>query len=84
VRVTTDSLIALVGAFATVEATIVAGVWMLSSKIGDLRSDISELKAHRDAHADGIAAVTSRVDTLGADFRSLSERVAIVEDRTRG
>lgn len=80
---TTDTLIAVVGALGTIEATVIAGVWMLSSKIGDLRSDISELKAHRDAHADGIASVTSRVDTLGSDVRALSERLAIVEDRTR-
>lgn len=79
----TDTLIAVLGALVTIEGTIIGGVWMLSTRIGDLRSDISELKAHRDAHADGISTASARIDALSAEITRQGERLAVVEDRTR-
>jgi hypothetical protein len=74
-----DTLIAIVAAFATVEATVVGGVWVLSSRLSDLQSAISKLEAHRVADAGRIDDTTAKLASHERAIRGLSERVAVVE-----
>lgn len=79
-----EALAAAAGAFLTLEASLVAGVWLLSTKIGGLESKIASLSAHREAHDRSLVDATARIDRMSARIGSIGERMAVLEDRAKG